>query len=256
MAAELVTALATADAVDRSVDRLSAEERDALDDLVRHGGAIPWSIFTRRWGQVRAIGAGRIEREGLWRDPASAAESLFIVGWVHRSFDDRLGKPVEMAFVPEELMLYLPAPPSLPITAAPTTEAPQIREHNDDTLADDLVTLWSALQQADLRRDDLLSQLHAPAERRLLLLETLSVEAGWVRQTEPGQLRPVPNAILEWLKADSWTQWTILARAWIDSQAYNDVSTVPTLSPDPVNRWPNEPKRTRQAFLSVLRRCD
>jgi hypothetical protein len=255
MAAELVTALATANAVDRSLDRLSSEERAALDDLVRHGGAIPWAIFVRRWGQVRAIGAGRIEREGLWRDPASAAESLFVMGWVHRSFDDRLGKPVEMAFAPEELMLYLPAPPQLQIAAPHTTEAPPIQELGSDALADDLVTFWSSLQRIDLQREHVVSQLHAPAARRLLLIETLSVEAGWIHQLE-GQFRPVPSAILTWLRADLWAQWSTLAQAWITSQAYNDISHVPNLTPDPVNHWPNEPRHTREAFLSALRRCD
>ncbi len=256
MAAELVTALANADAVDRCVSRLSSEEREALDDLVRHGGATPWPIFIRQWGQVRAIGAGRIEREGLWRDPASAAESLFIMGWVHRAFDDHYGKPAEMAFVPEELMLYLPGPPPLQIAAPPSIAPPPVQVPGDDTLADDLVALWSALQRADLHHDDLLSQIHAPAARRLLLLETMSVEAGWVRQAEQDQLRPVPNTILEWLQSDSWAQWSALAQAWINSQTYNDVSHVPTLSPDPVNHWPNEPRRTRQAFLSALQRCE
>lgn len=256
MAAELVTALANAEAVDRSLETLSAEEREALDDLVRHGGAVPWSIFTRRWGQVRAIGPGRIEREGLWRDPASAAESLSIMGWIHRAFDDHIGKPVEMAFVPEELMLYLPAPPPRQVTVPPTVEPPPIVLPGDDTLADDLVTLWSALQRGDQTREAILSQLHPPAARRLQLLDTLSIEAGWVRRADNDAVRPVPNAILGWLQADPWTQWSALAQAWTTSQAYHDVSLVPTLTPDPVNLWPNEPQRTRQAFLAVAKYCD
>ncbi len=256
IAAELVTALANAEAIDDSLERLSSEEREALDDLVRHAGTIPWAIFTRRWGQVRAIGPGRIEREELWRDPASAAESLSFMGWVHRAFDDHLGKPVEMAFVPEELMLYLPAPPPLQMTAPPTAGPPPVVVPGDDTLADDLVTLWSALQRGDQTREAILAQLHPPSARRLQLLETLSLERGWVRRGENDAIRPVAATILEWLQADPWTQWSTLAQAWITSQAYSDVTFVPTLTPDPVNQWPNEPQRTRQTFLAAVKRCD
>ncbi len=78
IAAELVTALANAEAIDDSLERLSSEEREALDDLVRHAGTIPWAIFTRRWGQVRAIGpdasnarsSGAIQPRRLSRCPS------------------------------------------------------------------------------------------------------------------------------------------------------------------------------------------
>lgn len=256
IAAELVTELANAEAIDHNLERLSDEEREALDDLIRHGGTIPWAIFTRRWGQVRAIGPGRIEREGLWRDPASAAESLSFMGWVHRAFDEHLGKPVEMAFVPEELMLYLPAPPPLQIAAPPIAGPPPIVVPGDDTLADDLVTLWSAHQRGDQTREAVLTQFHPPAARRLQLLEILSIETGWVRRAENDAIRPVATAILEWLHADPWAQWSVLAQAWTTSEAYNDVTFVPSLTPDPVNQWPNEPQRTRQTFLAAIKRCD
>ncbi len=69
------------------------------------------------------------------------------------------------------------------------------------------------------------------------------MEAGWVRRGENDAIRPVAATILEWLHADPWTQWSTLAQAWTTSQAYSDVTFVPTLTPDPVNQWPNEPQR-------------
>jgi hypothetical protein len=255
MAAELVDAMASAEAVGRNIDDLSSEEQAALDDLVRHGGVLPWAVFSRRWGEIRTAGAGRVEREELWRDPVSAAEGLWYRGWVHRAFGERAGRPVEMAFVPEELMLYLPAPPSLEIPAPSEVEPPPYQTLGDDSLADDLVTLWATLQRENSLRDDLPAEPGTPAAQRLFLLETLSVESSWLRRTGQGQLRPVPNAILDWLKSDPWSQWASLGQAWMTSQQWNDLAYVSSLTPDPVNSWPNDPVDARQAFLEVLARC-
>ena len=62
-AAELADALARAEAVDRALADLSEDALVALHALLRHDGALPWSIFTRDWGEVRSVGPGRLERE-------------------------------------------------------------------------------------------------------------------------------------------------------------------------------------------------
>ncbi len=256
MAAELVNAVASAEAITDGLTRLSSEEREALDDLVRAGGLLPWAIFSRRWGEVRTAGPGRVEREELWRAPVSAAEALWYMGWVHRAFDEHEGRAVEMAFVPEDLMLYVPGPPPVQIPPPPGMAPPSKVVNCEDALADDLVTLWSAVQRADDNREHLLAEIHSPAAQRLHLLETLSVESGWLRRAENEALSPVPNAILAWLQSDPWAQWSSLAEAWMASEAWDDLAHVETLVPDPVNGWPHDARATRQAFLQILRECD
>jgi hypothetical protein len=252
MAAELVAGMATDGAVGEILEQLTPEQRDALDDLLRKGGSVPWTVFVRRWGEVRAVGAGRLEREELWHDPQSEAEALWFLGLVHRAFTENIEHPVEMAFVPEELMLYMPPPRVVSIPAPEEIADPPYSSSHSDTLADDLVTLWAALQQGDTAKDIQLSTLHPPAEVRRTLLETLSLEQKWLRSRDRSLH---PDAILKWLKSGMWTQATSLFEAWRTSREWRDVAQIPTLRPDPVKGWPAAPPNSRCAFLEILARC-
>ena len=110
MAAELADAMAREETVEYALTLLQEDERSALDDILRRDGALPRAVFVRRWGEIRPIGPGRLEREELWRDPVSAAEGLWYSGLIQRAFQARPSGQVEMVFVPEELRLYMPEP--------------------------------------------------------------------------------------------------------------------------------------------------
>jgi len=255
MAAELMAAMASGDAVAQMLDQLKPDQRAALDDLLRRGGVLPWAVFVRRAGDVRAIGSGRVEREELWRTPISAGEALWNLGLVQRAFDDRQGHAIEMAFVPEDLLLYMPEPAPLEIPDPPAGTHPGHISPGDDTLADDLVSVWATLQRDRSASDVTPEALTPPEQERRQLLETLSTERGWLKQGHDTRLRPSANAVLSWLKADPWTQWAALANAWMTSRTWNDLAHMATLRPDPVHGWPNDPLDTRQAFLRMLAAC-
>ncbi len=256
VAAELADALPHAEAIERVLATLEDDARAALDDLLRRGGTLPWAVFVRRWGELRPVGPGRLEREELWREPASPVERLWYLGVVQRAFATWPSGQVEMAFVPEELRLYMPLP--APLTIAPPVAAPtpDYQLTGTDMLADDLTTLFAVRQMEVLKPLPLEAWtiwLQMPQAR--LLLETLALEQGWLRRDEHGSLRLVPETALKWLQADNWLQWSTLSRAWMESAQWNDLAAVPTLLPDPVRQWPAEPLSTRQAFLELLRHC-
>ncbi len=267
LAAELADAMARAEAVQSAWEALPAQGRAALEDLLRRGGSLPWPAFTRRWGLLRAVGPGRLEREELWRTPISATEVLWYRGFLHRfATVTEAGTPLELAFVPEDLSLYLPVPSPLAIPPPDPAPAPVQVSPGDDSLAGDLVTFWSFLQNEtvrqtedgswpDKRRETLLARLHDPAESRLRLLETLAEEQGWIWVDERGLLRPAPDPMLAWLRADRWAQWEALAEAWRESQAWKDIRHVPGLEPDPALAWPADARGARRNFLELLLRC-
>ncbi len=239
--------------------------RAALEDLLRHGGTLPWAVFSRRWGQLRAVGPGRLEREELWREPVSPTEGLWYRGLLQRAYQEQAGSRVEVIFVPEELQLYLPEPPPLEIPPPEPATPPLHILPGTDTLADDLVTLWAFLQTEPVylspegewpmsQREALLAQC-AGDRRALALLERLALEQGWIHVDGRGLLRPPTDPMLTWLRADPWTQWASLGRAWMESRRWNDLSFVSTLRPDPALGWPNDPLSARRAFLEVMRRC-
>ena len=77
-------------------------------------------IFTRTsGGEIRAIGPGRLEREGIWREPENPAEELWYRGLIYRAFADFGDGPLEYIYIPEDLAV--PAEAVLPqaLPAAP-----------------------------------------------------------------------------------------------------------------------------------------
>ncbi len=263
LAAELVDAMVDTDAVMMVLSKLHKEHRAALDDVLRRDRIMPWSSFLRRWGPMRDIGMGKMEREELWREPYSAAEALWMLGLIQRDFSEHPSDPIEIAYVPEELSLYMPAPAPLlipPPQPVPFVDEIQNIDINDD-LAEDLVTWWIAIQRAQLTASEIvtseefLNQMHTPEGLRADLLKTISLEQGWIRKNQGQELRLVPDPVLAWLRADLWMQWSRVARAWMMSTEWRDVAHVQNLHPDPVCDWSPNPLQTRQGILDLLTRC-
>ncbi|TLN15217.1 hypothetical protein FDZ74_08625, partial [bacterium] len=59
------------------LETLPTGARAALDELLEHEGRLSWAIFTRRYGEVRVMGAARRDRERPDLKPASPAEVLW-----------------------------------------------------------------------------------------------------------------------------------------------------------------------------------
>lgn len=246
LAAELVDGMANEEAVSRCLERLTQEQREALDDLLRRGGMMPWAIFVRQWGEIRTVGAGRLEREELWHVPQSSAEALWFLGLAQRAFTEDADHPVEMAFVPEELMLYIPPAPAVAIPAPLAAAAPLHVTPGTGTLADDLVNFWAAQQQGSI------SGSMSPSSKRRALVEILSLERGWLRARDHSLNA---EAVLDWLRSDSWSQASSLFDAWRSSQEWKDIAHVSSLQPDPIRGWPTPALESRSAFLEILSHC-
>jgi len=192
-----------------------------------------------------------LEREELWRTPVSAAEDLWYRGWVQRAFAEREIGQVAMAFVPDELRLYIPPPPPLVLPPLTATQSPLHADLGNDDLAENLVTFWLDVQ---LGGTDTTVPLLDKRQRDFLKI--LSLEQGWVRQEADGNLRLVPEPVVAWLQATVWEQWSSLAQAWMDSSTWNELAHSPTLRPDPLKGWPKTSVIARQCVLDMLRRCE
>ena len=152
VAAELAEAMARPEDVADVWDVLPDDQREALQALLGAGGRMPLRVFSRRWGEMRTMGPGRMERERPWLDPASPAEGLWYRGLVFRAFDQEPGGTYEAVFVPPELRAHLPdLSPSMPAIALEPVSAPVAVRRAGDRLLDDACTLLSYLQNARLR---------------------------------------------------------------------------------------------------------
>jgi hypothetical protein len=100
---ELSAALLDRDLVREITGSLPLEARSALEALTRAGGKIPWAAFARQFGEMREAGPGRRDREQIYLNPISAAETLFYRALLARAFFDTPNGPQEFAYIPDDL---------------------------------------------------------------------------------------------------------------------------------------------------------
>jgi len=86
---------------------LPERSRKAIRALVKEKGKINWDQFTRKFGELREMGAARRERERPDRAPISVTESLFYKALVGRAFFETSQGLHEFAFIPEEFNKFL-----------------------------------------------------------------------------------------------------------------------------------------------------
>ncbi len=269
---KLSTALLDPLSVRVALAHLSEDGRAALAVLLAAGDKMRVSRFARRFGQVRSIGPGRLQREAPWKKPANASEELLYSGLVFRGFSEDQAGPGEFVFVPEDLVPLLPRsdPEKTPFLVQ---EVPTPTSHVDggSALVRDLFKLLVFLQTHDVRtyadgrlggRDTtaLRRQLSDPDERRLELLRHLAGRMGFETR-EDGALRLVSGPVRRWLLAPLVQQQLSLQEAWRDDPTWFDLCRVPDLDCDAdatgrpqVAAW-IDPVATRRAILRLLARC-
>jgi hypothetical protein len=265
---QLAAALLDPLSVRTALTRLSPAGREALDALLAAGGRMRAPQFARRFGQVRPIGPGRLQREAPWQDPANPAEELWYAGLIFRAFyQDEYG-PVEFVFIPSDLQPLLPQPQTQPpIFAVETVAVPAHPGHDGQALVYDLFDYLVYLQNHDVRpyadgrlgRRDMAAlreRLANPDERRLIFLRHLAERLEFVtRQSE--HLRLEAGPVRRWLKAAPARQLAALQETWRDDPTWNDLCHVPALICDQKTPWHlrYNPVAVRGALLALLSRC-
>lgn len=244
---------------------LTPQARGALDALVRAGGRMRATQFTRRYGQVRPIGPGRLERDEPWRDPSSSAEELWYLGLVFRGFfDDDTGSG-EFVFVTDDLLPMLPEPTVMDSgLSLEELQAPERWSDGGGALLHDVFVYLVYLQNHHVRlyadgrmgqRDlaGLRARMTDGDERRFGFLRYLVNAMGFVRrQDEFLRLEGVP--VRKWLSGPAATQLLAAQTAWCDDAARIDLCDVPDLECDSAADWLRrvDPVSVRKAVLSWL----
>jgi len=238
------------------VASLPDEARAALDDLLRNDGRLPWSLFSRRHGELREMGPGRRDRERPHLNPVSATEILWYRALVGRAFLDAPEGPQEYACLPVEFKSLLPIPQNPPGTklgrAAKAGERAVIIPVSDHIL-DHACTLLAGLR------------LGFP-EEKLAQLSAAWQPAGWVSAypmtvaslagllSASGLLDanaiPLPEATRHFLELPRGKALAHLVRGWSHSTSYNELRLIPDLVFE--GEWQNDPLRGRYAILDFL----
>lgn len=265
-------------------NELPPEARSALESLITSKGKMPAPAFERRFGAVRPMGPGKLERERPWLNPVNAAEVLWYRGFIFRAFDRGSANPNEMVFVPSDLAellrpaslalstqpAALPASPASlnphPHPASPLTPLPS-------SLLDDVTTILIHIQNGNVRvrangewtnesRLTLVPMLRDAdgvadnaASGRFALLAFLIAKLGWVR-VQDGRARLNPQPVTNWLQAQPNRQRRVLFDAWLHANAeeWNDLAHVADIALEMTHAWANDPLRERTAVVDFWQR--
>lgn len=258
-----------------TLESLSPTEREALEAIIAQGGQIKAPLFLREYGELRAFGPGRLEREKPWLELANAAEGLWYRGLIYRAFDEAEDYRGEFFFIPQDLLPLLPqaekSPPSFTVEPAPP---PSVIHQGDLALLEDICTFLSYLQREEVKplrggylprpvierlnerfivKEDLAEIIHERGTQRLAFLHHLcrQLRLVWVRG---GLLKPNSAQARAWLKSSPADQIAALQAAWRDDPHWNELWHVPSLRCEDTG-WRNDPLATRQRILKHLSQC-
>lgn len=277
MAEAMAERMLTRDAVNKAISALQPEAQAALGALVAAGGRAPAAAFERRFGAVRPMGPGKLERERPWLAPANPTETLWYRGFIFRGFDRSLSNPVDVFYLPTDLLPVIAeirdwrteraqtqAGQTTPAGASSVIPPLGMGQHT----LEDVVTLLSHIQNAPVRLqpdgrwqarsaqavEPMLRQAgldDAQRRRRFAFMERLIARMGWLRATHP-TLRLAPQPVMDWLQQPPATQLRALWEAWRDDAEWNDLRQIERLSFEMEHAWSNHPLAERAAVCHLL----
>ena len=269
VAEQLARALSTPERVIDAWETLPDALQRVVQALLENEGQMPTPVFTRKWGEIRTMGPGRMEREQPWRHPASPGEALWYTGFIGRSFEQEGEKAYEVIFIPQEIGPHLPAEatPSPPRLSLSPMDRPAIVHAEGDALLEDACTLLAYIQHhhpphkkdgtwQSYHEQQLHDQLCDRSPDRLAFLHHATNALGWIQPTESHHLRLVPPKVTQWLRSSPYEQRCSFAELWRDDDTWNDLFHVPSLQPDATGSWSNDPVLARKAILNHLQDCE
>jgi hypothetical protein len=235
------------------IESLPKAALNGLQALLGNNGRLPWTVFIRRFGDVREMGAGRRDRERPFEEPISSSEILWYRALIGRAFFDTPDGPREFAYIPTDLIPLLPNPqPKTRIMygnpAAPDECAQQILA--DDHILDHACTLLAAhrigLPTEQLSFNTNLSNLHAAYPLSPQPLQQLLIAAGLIAADGQPELEET-RLFLESSREEGLVK---LVQTWLLSDTYNELGLIPELQLE--GEWVNYPKRTRETVIGFL----
>lgn len=249
---ELSAALLHPELVGETIDILPSDARSALVTLAETDGKMPWAAFTRQFGEVRQAGPGRRDREQIYLNAVSAAETLFYRALLARAFFDTPSGAQEFAYIPEDMFKlisvgatylvpvgYVSPLPKISGEPLGHLATPQERQHPipaSDRLLDDATTFLAALRMG-LEPPE----MQVPVGVIRLLLEAAKVIV---------KGSPQAGAVKGFLEMPRGEALSMLAKAWQASEVFNELRLLPGIQCE--GEWANQPLVTREFLLGLL----
>lgn len=254
----LADQLAEPERLRAGVADLPLPAQQALAQLQTEPHRQPVATFTRRYGELRAMGTTRRQREQPWRNAPSTTETLWYRGLIGRGFFDAGRGPEEFIYLPSDLAQHLhltpPSAPAANVVGQPVL-APATFANTPGYAHADLVTLLAYVQTTTARlegqtlapknQSQLQRFLHLPAA----LPFYLHFAQAWPLLTGPVLRLQIEN-VKNFLE-NTPNPTAQLAALWRDSTTWNDLRQIPGLVFEG-QAWHNDPLLARTAILKHL----
>jgi hypothetical protein len=267
IAAELARSLADPAHAAETWEHLSDNERAAMQAVLSAGGMMPAAAFRRRFGEIRPIGPGRLEREAPWRNPISPAEGLWYRGLIFEGFAGQARETYSVYFIPTELRSALPfmAEPDTPSLDLKPVSAPTPRFVGGYLLLDDMTTVLAFIHNEvvhppskdvanwpDSAKRALVRYLRDPDADRLDFIIHVIGQLGWTRMSDDGRLRLVAEPMLAWLQKPDAASLDVLVGAWRLMKDWDELWRLTQLQSDGADTRHSDPCLAREAFMRHL----
>ncbi|PWH20338.1 MAG: hypothetical protein DDG59_00735 [Anaerolineae bacterium] len=234
--------------------------RLAFEDLLSHQGRLPLAVFTRKYGEIRQVGAGKRDREAIYLSPQNPSEILSFHGLIYQDFLEGERGIEEFVYIPSELLAILPAAAAtqaFPYEAFANPEQVVSMGATQDALVDDACTClaWLRLDKtaahrlAELRKHFLLAQAHQkglPIPLKPEFLIAILSEAAILDSSSS----PIPEATRTFLYLPRLKALQVLFNTWLRSTAINELKQLEHL--ECLGEWENDPIATRHFIIEQL----
>ena len=240
---ELCGSLLDLEAVSETLEVLPAEARSALNALITADGKLEWSVFARKYGDLREMGAGKRDRERPYLKPTSTSEFLFYRALIGKAFFESDKGSQEFAYIPEDLLEInnevntddVPAATSAEALGRPATPVEKAFEiPATDFILDDTTTYLAALRIGHESKSHFKRELPA-------LLTTASI-------IKNDGLHP--EAVKKFLEASRPEALDLLYKAWLNSTTFDELRLIPSIVCE--GEWKNQPQVTREFLMNLI----
>ncbi len=232
------------------LESLPPEADSALVALIASNGRVPWATFTRQFGDIRDMGAGKRDREQPHLTPISTSEILFYRGLLARAFFETTKGSQEFAYIPDDLLSLISRRGERPVAhpqealgrpASPSEKGTEI--FADDRILDDATSLLAALR---------VGKTDFPAEPRLhsLLTSARLISPFPSGRGARGDGEINAEAVKTFLETPRKDALQMLSDAWLEGDTFNELKLMPSIACE--GEWANSPIDTRKAILGFI----
>ena len=270
-AVRLAAAMRVPERVEDIWNRLDDDQRRALQTLLGSGGKMATPMFARMFGEIRAMGPGKLEREKPYLEPLNLAEALYYRGLIANKLDKSARGPQAFTYVPTDLAPLMPTHQTgYDLSAAPAqvvepVAPPENIRPADTVLVDDLTTFLAFCQvytvgtvgengmaiMSDAQQRLKPHLIGSASNARIALIMALAGGLGLATEQDAA-FRPQLSNIRKWLDLRRGEQVRSLVETWQNSTAYNELLYTPGLKPETSAGWQNDPLLGRQTVLNFL----